>query len=115
MLVIKTKIPTKNLPIKRVLPRLFQSFVYTNLDDKEHEGYKHSSGKVFKSMNFRIDYHGNDLFIDYVALNKAHEKSIAQKILFDGLKLGEIHTTSTEVALHHRQALDQTIQVGGFV
>jgi len=115
MLSIKAKTPTFNLPVKRVLPKLFQSFVYTNLDDKEHEGYKHPNGKVFKSMNFRINYHYYDIFIDYVALNKAHEKSIAQKILFDGLKLGEIHIASTEVALHHRQALDQTIQVGGFV
>ncbi|MFT7823198.1 MAG: CRISPR-associated endoribonuclease Cas6 [Sulfurimonas sp.] len=115
MLIINAKIPTVNLPVKRVLPKLFQSFVYTTLEDKEHEGYKHSNGKVFKSMNFRIVYRGNDLSIRYTALNKAHEKAIAQKILFDGLKLGEIHIASTEVSLQHRQALDSSIKVGGFV
>lgn len=115
MLAIKAVIPTANLPIKRVLPKLFQSFVYTVLDDKEHEGYKHPNGKVFKSMNYKIGYRGHDLSIFYTALNKDHEKVIAQKILFDGLRLGEIHIASTEVSLQHRQTLDSVIKVGGFV
>lgn len=115
MLIINAKTPTANLPVKRVLPKLFQSFVYAALEDKEHEGYKHPSGKVFKSMNFKILYRGNELFINYTALNKEHEATIAKKILFDGLKLGEIHVASTEVSLQHRQALSNSIKVGGFV
>lgn len=104
------------MPIRRVLPKLFQSFVYAALNNpKEHEGYKHSSGKVFKSMNFQLFYRGHDLDIRYTALDKAHEKAIAQKILFNGLRLGEIHIASTEVSLQHRQALDSSIRVGGFV
>ena len=56
MLIISAKLPTKNLPIRRVLPKLFQSFIYKSLDDKEHQGYTHPNGKVFKSMNFKINY-----------------------------------------------------------
>lgn len=115
MLIVKATVPTFNLPVKRVLPKLFQSFVYTVLDDKEHDGYKHPNGKVFKSMNYKIAYRGHDLSIQYTALDKANEKAIAQKILFEGLKLGEIHIASTEVSLQHRQALESTIKVGGFV
>lgn len=115
MLAIKAVIPTDNLPVKRVLPKLFQSFVYTALDNKEHDGYKHPNGKVFKSMNYKIGYRGHDLSIFYTALNKDHEKAIAQKILFDGLKLGAIHIASTEISLHRRETLNETIKVGGFV
>lgn len=115
MVIIKATIPTYNLPVKRILPKLFQSFVYTTLDDKEHEGYKHSNGKVFKSMNFKIAYHGHDLHIRYTALNKEHEKRLAQEVLLSGLKLGEIHIASTQVELQQRKAIDTNIQVGGFV
>ncbi len=115
MLAIKAVIPTANLPVKRVLPKLFQSFVYTALDNKEHDGYKHPNGKVFKSMNYKIDYKEHDLSIQFTALNKEHEKTIAQKILFEGLKLGEIHIASTEISLQHREAPSNTIKVGGFV
>ncbi|NEW59880.1 hypothetical protein GSY74_01175 [Sulfurovum sp. bin170] len=55
MLIIKTKLPTKNLPIRRVLAKLFQSYIYHSLDNKEDDGYKHANGKVFKVMNFKID------------------------------------------------------------
>jgi len=115
MVIVHAKIPTYNLPVWRSLPKLFQSFVYTALDDKEHEGYKHPSGKVFKSMNFKIAYHGHDLHIRYTALNKDHEKRIAQEVLLNGLKLGEIHIASTQVELQRRDAIAQSIQVGGFV
>jgi len=115
MLQIRSVIPTYNLPIARVLPKLFQSFVYSILDNKEHEGYRHPSGKVFKSMNFKIVYKGHDLTINFTAMNKEHEKTIAQKALLEGLRLGEIHIASTEVSLHQRQALNSTIKVGGFV
>ncbi len=116
MLVIKVKLPTKKLLIKRVLAKLFQSFVYTYLDDKEHEGYKHQNGKVFKAMNFKITYIKDEILIKYVALDKDNEKIIAKEILQNGLKLGEIHISSVEISLQNRhQSSQEKIKVGGFV
>ncbi|RLA71940.1 MAG: hypothetical protein DRG78_24535 [Epsilonproteobacteria bacterium] len=116
MLTIKATLPTRNLPIRRVLAKLFQSFVYHTLDDKEHRGYKHQNGKVFKSMNFKINYIDNDILIKYVAIDKENEKTLATKILLEGLKLGEIHITQTEVSLQNRQEENRTkIKVGGFI
>ncbi|MCH9814485.1 MAG: hypothetical protein K0U47_11160 [Epsilonproteobacteria bacterium] len=116
MLVIKATLPTKNLPVRRVLAKLFQSFVYHCLDDKEHEGYKHPNGKVFKAMNFKIFYKDYDLEIKYSALDKENEKKVATTILKDGLKLGEIHIASVEIALENRQkSLPKSITVGGFI
>ncbi|KIM12150.1 MAG: hypothetical protein KU38_04385 [Sulfurovum sp. FS08-3] len=115
MVIVHAKIPTYNLPVWRSLPKLFQSFVYTTLDDKEHEGYKHPNGKVFKSMNFKLRYYGHDLDIYYNALDKEHEKRIAQEILLNGLKLGAIHIASSQVELQRREAIGETIKVGGFV
>ena len=116
MLIIKAKLPTKNFPIRRILSKLFQSFVYTQLDDKEHEGYKHENGKVFKSMNFKIVYIDDEIIIKYVALDKENEKKIAEAVLRDGLKLGEIHISSVELSLENRhQSLEDDIKVGGFV
>lgn len=116
MLKIKATLPAKNLPIKRVIAKLFQSYVYTQLDDQEHDGYKHPNGKVFKAMNFKMRYSRNEISIQYAALDKENEKKVATAILKDGLKLGEIHISSTEVALEnrHHDRLD-TIKVGGFV
>lgn len=116
MLTITAKLPTKNLPIRRVLAKLLQSFIYHSLDNAEHDGYKHPSGKVFKSMNFKIAYVENALHIKYSAMNKEHEKTIAQKILFDGLKLGEIHIAQTELSLEQKiHTLSSPLTVGGFV
>lgn len=116
MLIIKAKLPTKNLPIRKVLSKLFQSFIYHTLDNKEHDGYKHANGKVFKAMNFKIIYIDNEIHINYVALEKENEKIIAQKILLEGLKLGEIHIAQTELSLINRhEEQDKSIRVGGFV
>jgi len=116
VLTIKAKIPTKNLPIRRVLAKLFQSFVYSNLDDKEHEGYKHPNGKIFKAMNFKIAYIENEIHIKYSALNKENEEIIAKKILLDGLKLGEIHISATELSLQQKiPTITSPLKVGGFI
>ncbi len=116
MVNIKATLATKNLPIKRVMAKLFQSYVYTHLDDAEHEGYKHPNGKVFKAMNFKIIYHDNLIEIAYVALDKENEKKIAMAVLSQGLKLGEVHIASVEVALENRHTeLGESIKVGGFV
>jgi len=116
MLTIKATLPTCNLPIRRVLAKLFQSFVYQTLDDREHRGYKHPNGKVFKAMNFRIAYRDNDILIKFVAIDKENEKVLAQKILLEGLKLGEIHITQTEVSLQNRHKEQRReVRVDGFV
>jgi len=116
MLIIKTKLPTKNLPIRKVLSKLFQSFIYTVLDDKEHDGYKHANGKVFKSMNFKIAYVENEIHIKFVALNQVHEKQLAEHILFHQLKLGEIQLTQTNVSITERNSkITSPMKVGGFV
>lgn len=116
MLTITAKLPTKNLPIRRVLAKLFQSFIYHSLDNAEHDGYKHASGKVFKSMNFKIAYIENELHIKYSALDKKNEETLAKKILFEGLKLGEIHIAQTELSLQQKTyKITSPLKVGGFV
>jgi len=116
MLEVTAKLPTKKLLIRRVLPKLFQSFIYTSLDNKEHSGYKHPNGKIFKAMNFKIDNFEDEINIKYVALDKENEKRVAQKILLDGLKLGEIHIARTDITLSERSSqIGKSIKVGGFV
>ena len=116
MLIITSKLPTKNLPIRRVLSKLFQSFIYTALDDKEHQGYKHSNGKIFKAMNFKIAYIGNEIHAKYVALESENEKRLAEYILFNQLKLGEIHLSNTSISLIERNSsIASSIKVKGFI
>jgi len=116
LLSISATISTQNLPIRRVLAKLFQSYIYTVLDDKEHHGYKHPNGKVFKAMNFKIAYIGNKIEAKFVALDPDNEKIVAQKILLEGLKLGEIHLSNTTVSIEERNSrISSSIRVGGFV
>jgi CRISPR-associated endoribonuclease Cas6 len=116
MLIIKTKLPTKNLPIRRVLTKLFQSYIYTALDDKEHDGYKHPNGKVFKAMNFKIRYTDNQIEAKFVALDKENEKRLAEYILYNDLKLGKIHLNNTSVGILKRHSeISSPMRVGGFV
>ena len=116
MLIIKTKLPTKNLPIRRVIAKLFQSYIYTSLDDKEHDGYKHANGKVFKSMNFKIAYIENEIHIKFVALDKENEKQLAQNMLLNELKLGAIQLTNTSISIVERNSkIKSPMRVGGFV
>jgi CRISPR-associated endoribonuclease Cas6 len=116
MLTIKATLPTKNLPIRQVLAKLFQSFIYSTLDDKEHRGYKHPNGKLFKAMNFKIAYIDNQIIAKFVSIDKNYEKIIAEEILYNKLKLGEIHITQTELSLTQREKRErQTMRVGGFI
>ncbi len=116
MLIVKARLPVQNLPIRKVLAKLFQAFIYSKLDSKEHEGYKHPNGKVFKSMNFKINYFQNEITIKYSALDKANEQKIAMAIISDGLKLGEIHIADIEISLLDRKsALSNPLIVKGFV
>ena len=116
MLIIEAKLPTKDLPIRRILSKLFQSFIYKNIDDKEHDGYKHPNGKVFKSMNFKIAYIENMIEIKFVALDKNNEKKIAEYILHNKLELGEIHIVQTTISIEKRYfKTPNKIKVGGFI
>ncbi len=116
MLIIEAKLPTKDLPIRRILSKLFQSFIYKNIDDKEHDGYKHPNGKVFKSMNFKIAYIENMIEIKFVALDKNNEKKIAEYILHNKLELGEIHIVQTTISIEKRYfKTSNRIKVGGFI
>jgi len=116
MLKITCKIPTKNLPIKRVLARLTQSFIYHQLDKKVHQGYQHSSGKIFKALNFRVQYDKFDLTINITSLDPQNERIIAKKILLDqALKLGEITLTDIAVQLVERNTTQNRLKLKGFV
>jgi len=117
MLHIVARTPTPNLLIQRSMAKLFQSFLYSHLPDKEHEGYKSSSGKVFKAMNFRIRYVEERFEIDFVALDKSYEQKIALEILKNGLQLGKIHFSDVSVSMQERSLPRNTthIEVRGYV
>ncbi|SFV58053.1 CRISPR repeat RNA endoribonuclease Cas6 [hydrothermal vent metagenome] len=67
-------------------------------------------------MNFKIAYIENEIHIKYVALDKENEKLLAQYMLFNGLKLGEIHLTNTSVSIIERNSkIKSPMRVGGFV
>jgi len=115
MLKIIARTATDKLKIKRAMARLFQGYIYSVLPEKEHGGYKHPSGKVFKSTNFRIRYFKNYFEIDFAALNKEYEKALAMAVLKDGLKLGEVHFADTTVSIVDRHTEASTITARGFV
>ena len=117
MLIISAKIPTQNLPIKRSMSKLFQSFLYTHLPAKEHEGYISKSGKTFKTMNFFITYKENSFEIFFTALDEKYEQSIALEILKNGLKLGEVHISSITVEIIKRDVIDniKEIEAEGYI
>lgn len=115
MLIIIARTATERLKIKRAMARLFQAFIYSVLPEKEHNGYKHASGKIFKSTNFRIRYFKNRFEIDFTALEKMYERDLAMAILKDGLKLGEVHFADTTVSIADRHTEAQEMTVRGFV
>ncbi len=102
MLIISAKTPTQNLPIKRSMSKLFQSFLYTHLPSKEHKGYTSKTGKTFKAMNFFISYKENSFDILFTALDEKYEQIIALEILKNSLKIGEVHISSTIVEIVKR-------------
>ncbi|SFP59029.1 CRISPR-associated endoribonuclease Cas6 [Hydrogenimonas thermophila] len=103
MLHITARTSTKNLLIQKSMSKLFQSFLYSHLPEKEHQGYESSTGKLFKSVNFRIFYFDDRFEIDFTALDKSYEQMIAIEILKNGLKLGEIYFAETTVGFVDRQ------------
>lgn len=118
MLHIEAKTATDNLKIRRSMARLFQSYIYTLLPSKEHDGYIHQeSGKRFKSTNFRIMYHDNIFTIFFTALNSEYEQLVAMDILKNGLKLGEVKISETKVSINSTELPKsiKELQVRGYV
>jgi len=115
MLSIVARTATSKLKIRKVMSRLFQSYVYSVIGEAEHTGYRHATGKVFKSTAFRIRYWDNRFEIEFTALNKEHEKQLAMDILQNGLKLGAVHFADTTVSLANRHTQESTLHVKGFV
>lgn len=115
MLNIVARTATDKLKIKRVMSRLFQAFVYSVLPEKEHAGYKHASGKVFKSTAFRIRYYDSRFEIEFTALNKEYEKQLAMDILQNGLKLGAVHFADTTISIVDRNTEKTRLHVSGYV
>lgn len=116
MLSIIARTATSKLKIRKVMSKLFQSYVYGVLGEREHAGYRHqSSGKVFKSTAFRIRYFDNRFEIDFTALSPEHEKALAMAILRDGLKLGAVHFADTTVSIIDRHVASERLHVKGYV
>ncbi len=115
MLLITARTATSKLKIRKVMSRLFQSFVYSVIGEKEHAGHQHSSGKIFKSTAFRIRYFDNHFEIEFTALNKEYEKQLAMAILQEGLKLGAVHFADTTVSIIDRSTDKNILHVKGYV
>lgn len=99
MLIIQSKIPSKNLQIYKGLSKLIQGFFYANLPHQEHIGYTHKSGKIFKKTNFCFSLNDGLLTIKFSSLKNEFEEMIAVALLKNGLKLGEICLNNTTINL----------------
>ena len=115
MLKIVAKTTTNNLKIKRSMSKLFQAFVYHNIDSKEHDGHKSPNGKVFKAMNFKIIYQEDFFTIYFTALDKNYEEKIAFVVLKNGLKLGSVNFTETTIEIKQRETKKNEISVRGYI
>ncbi len=117
MLIIIATTPTEKLLIRKSMSKLFQSFVYSKLPAIEHLGYQSKSGKVFKSMNFKIEYKHNKFLIYFTSLNKKYEEIIALEILQNGLKLGAVKLPSITLEVVQREVGEDVkeLKVRGYV
>ncbi|MEA1920544.1 MAG: CRISPR-associated endoribonuclease Cas6 [Campylobacterota bacterium] len=115
MLSITARAATSKLKIRKVMSRLFQSYVYNVIGEVEHQGYQHASGKVFKATAFRIRYFDNEFQIEFTARNKAHEKTLAMDILQHGIKLGAVYFADTTVSIVERTTQENVLHVKAYV
>ena len=115
MLEIKSRIPSTNLQIHKGLSRLIQGFLYSNLPQSEHMGYKHSSGKVFRKTNFCFSFSNGILHIKFTALDKELEEMLAISILKNGLNLGEIRLVDTTINLSNHISDKTDTNLKGYV
>lgn len=113
MLEIHSRLPTSKLQIQKSLSVLIQGFIYRHLPAKEHDGYKHKSGKIFKKMNFDYYLNENELKIRFSSYERSFEEKLALKILKEGLTLGAICIVDTQVSLkEHRICKNEAILKG---
>lgn len=115
MLIIQSKIPSRNLQIYKGLSKLIQGFFYSILPSKEHLGYKHSSGKIFKKTNFCFTLNDGLLTIKFSSLKNEFEEMIAVTLLKNGLKLGEICLNNTTINLSKNFTDKTDINFKGYV
>lgn len=115
MLIITSRIPSVNFSIKRGLARLIQGYIYNQLPSAEHIGFKHSSGKVFKRVNFDFNLMNNQIIIRFSSCESKLEEILAMAILKDGLVLGEIHLVDTHIEFIHNLTNKNYVIVSGFV
>jgi CRISPR-associated endoribonuclease Cas6 len=103
MVIFKAEI-TENLPVFDVLSRLFQGFIYRNIAPYEHDGFKHSSGKVFKSSAFRIEYpkDSSTIKILFTSLLPETEEKFVKYINSYGMELGNIRLHNQELDVRRR-------------
>lgn len=115
MLIIQSKIPSRNLQIYKGLSKLIQGFFYTNLPQKEHIGYRHSSGKVFRKTNFCFSLYDGLLVIKFCALEKELEEIVAVSLLKNGFELGNICLVDTSVNLNWHLTDKTDLNFKGYV
>jgi hypothetical protein len=91
MVIFKAKI-TQNLPIFDVISRLIQGFIYTKIAPYEHDGFKHSTGKIFKSSSFKFEYKRDSSVFKllFSSLIPETEEKFGRYIETHGLELGNI-------------------------
>lgn len=106
MLIINSKLPTANIKVAKILPELIQGFIYHNLPESEHVGYRHKTGKIFKKTNFDFSLRGLSLRIRFTSYEPKFEELIAMEILKNGLKLGEIHLLDTCISISSHRVGD---------
>ncbi len=93
-----------NLPVYDVLSRLIQGFLYNNIVPYEHDGFKHSSGKVFKSTNYRFTYKAEDNVFKFyfTSLMPETEDLFFDYVKQNGMKLANIKFFNEQLFVKNR-------------
>lgn len=115
MLIISSKLPTKNLLIYKSLAKLIQGFIYHQLPASEHEGYRHKSGKIFKKTNFDFFLKEDFLQVRFSSLIPKYEELMALNILKEGFILGKIHLIDTTVSFKNHLIQKNEAKIKGYI
>jgi CRISPR-associated endoribonuclease Cas6 len=104
MVIFRAKI-TQNLPIFDVISRLVQGFIYRKVAPYEHDGFTHSTGKIFKSSTFKFEYRrdSSDFKLLFSSLIPETEEKFAKYVAEHGLELGSIILEEQEVEYRRRE------------
>jgi CRISPR-associated endoribonuclease Cas6 len=95
---------TANLPVFDVLSRLLQGFLYNNIAPYEHDGFKHKSGKIFHSSNYRFEYRkgSNQFRLLFSSLIPQTEDRFIEYVQKYGLQLGNIKFYRENLSVRNR-------------